>query len=259
MSEIIRKLNDRNVIKISHELNYARYNIGIIAMDIIYMLIAQIKREDIEFNEFNISVIELEKRLGRKLNRTSLKVASEELINESIIFTKLTNISHPWVNYFELDSKMGLIRIQLHTHLKKHLLNPNLYAIGNLNSIIALKSHYAKRLYMLFCQFGTMKKFTIGVKPIRTMLSTPESLTNVYANLKERVIEPCLFNINQLPDIKVKYSEIKTGRSITDFEFVVIKKVIEPKIKIYKKGVVSTQNWLEKKQAQEIAIDVEVA
>lgn len=259
MSEIIRKLNDRNVIKVSHDLNYARYNIGVIAMDIIYMLIAQIKREDLEFNEFNISVVELEKRLGRKLNRTSLKVASEELINEPIIFIKPTHVPHPWVNYFKLDSKMGLIRIQLHPHLKNHLLNPKLYAIGNLNSIIALKSHYAKRLYMLFCQFGAMKKFTIGIKPIRTMLSTPESLTKVYGNLKERVIEPSLHLINQLPDIKVKYCEIKTGRSITDFEFLVNKKAIEPKMKTYSKGTIAPQSWLDKKRAQEIAIDVEVA
>lgn len=260
MSEIIRKLNNRNVIKLSHALNYARYDLGIVALDIIYMLIAQIKNEDTSFNEFNISVAELEKRMGRKLNRASLKKAKEELISEPIVFTKQNkNEPFPWIKFFELDVRLGLVRIELHPNLKEHLITPKLYAIGNLESVLALKSHYAKRLYMLCAQFSAMKKFTIGIKPLRDMLSTAESITRVYGNFKERVLETSIRIINESPDIKVKYSEIKTGRSITDLEFVVIKKRPEVKPKMYKKGVVAAESWLQRQTMSDDAIDVEVA
>jgi len=80
MSETLYKLNNRNTIKLSHALNYASYSLGIVALDIVFMLIAQIKSEDEALNSYHINVIDLENRLGRQINRNSLKkiLASEK-------------------------------------------------------------------------------------------------------------------------------------------------------------------------------------
>ena len=51
MADIIGDLNNRKVVRMSHALNFARYDISIVALDIVYALIAEIKRdaEDLKF------------------------------------------------------------------------------------------------------------------------------------------------------------------------------------------------------------------
>ncbi|MDD4950494.1 replication initiation protein [Sulfuricurvum sp.] len=259
MSEIIRKFNKRNVIKLSHALNYAHYNVGIVALDIIYTLIAQITNEDTSLNSYQVSIVQLEQRFGRKLNRKSLENAKQELISEPILFAKSNNEDpYPWVEKFELNSRKGSIEIKLHPNLTEHLIKPKLYAMGNLESILAIKSIYTKRIYMLCSQFVAGRKFSIGMKPLRNMLSTPSSLNNAYGNFKERVLVPAIKTINDSSDLKVKYDEIKTGRYITDLEIIVIKKDSKV-IRRLKSGVVGVENWLNGYQEREDFMDTEVA
>lgn len=260
MSETLYKLNNRNTIKLSHALNYASYSFGIVALDIVFMLIAQIKNEDEALNTYHINVIDLENRLGRQLNRKSLKKAQTELLEQNIIFPK-SQSTEPfvWVERFEYDSKRGTIRIALHPNLAPHLIAPKLYTLGNLEVFLLLKSIYAKRLYMLCSQFATMKKFTISVQALRMMLQTPESLS-VYANFKERVILPSTEAINEFSDIHVRFHEVKTGRTITDYEVFVYKKPIHrhsSKLTGHK-GVDAVNEWLDGDRPKNNVIDAEI-
>ncbi len=250
MQETIHKLNNRNVIKISHELNYARFNLGIISLDIVYALIAQIKNEDTALNCYHISITELEKVLGRKLNRLSLKRAQEELLNEPIIFGKQKNQEpFPWVKTFELNSRMGTIHIELHPKLTEHLIALEQYAKGDLAEILLLKSQYAKRIYMVCSQFVTMRKFSISLGVLRNMLKLPLSMEVSHGNFKARVLEPAVASIRQATSIRASYSEIKIGNRITDLEFVIYKPIKEKefKIKTYSKvksGITAVNDWL---------------
>lgn len=262
MNEIIRKLNNRNIIKLSHALNMAQYDLGIVALDIVYTLVAQIKNEDKVLNTFQISVTELERRIGRKLNRKSLKKAQEELNTTLIRFPKSDNNDpFPWVEIFELDTKVGAIWIKLNTKLEEHLLNPKLFVMSNLDDVLSIKSQYVKRMYLLCSQFAAMKKFSIGIKPLNTMLSTPGSLAKSYGNFKERVLTPAFEIINNSGDMKIAYAEYKTGRFITDLQITVHKKEKEPKTSPHrkiKKGVLSVEKWLERKKSQNSVIDAEI-
>lgn len=261
MSETLYRLNNRNTIKLSHSLNYASYSLGIVALDIVFMLIAQIKNEDETLNTYHINVIDLENRLSRQINRKSLKKAQTELLEQNIIFPKSQSTEpFAWVERFEYDSKRGTIRIALHPNLTSHLIAPKLYALGNFEAFLQLKSIYAKRLYLLCSQFATMKKFTISIQALRIMLQTPESLSAVYANFKERVILPSTEAINEFSDIHVRFHEVKTGRTITDYEVFVYKKPIHRHSSkpTGHKGVDAVNSWLDGDRSKNNAIDAEI-
>lgn len=261
MSETLYKLNNRNTIKVSHALNYASYSLGIVALDIVFMLIAQIKSEDEALNTYHINVIDLENRLGRQINRNSLKKAQIELLEQNIVFSK-SQSTEPfvWVEKFEYDSKRGTICIALHPNLTPHLIAPKLYTLGNFEAFLLLKSIYAKRLYMLCSQFTTMKKFTISLYALRQMLQTPESLSLVYANFKERVMLPSTEAINEFSDIHVRFHEIKTGRTVSDFEVHVYKKPTHRHTSkpTGHKGIDAANEWLEQNRSKNDAIDAEI-
>jgi plasmid replication initiation protein len=261
MSETLYKLNNRNTIKLSHALNYASYSLGIVALDIVFMLIAQIKNEDEALNTYHINVIDLENRLGRQINRNSLKKAQIELLEQNIVFPK-SQSTEPfvWVEKFEYDSKRGTLRIALHPNLAPHLIAPKLYTMANLEAFLLLKSIYAKRLYMLCSQFITMKKFTITLYALRQMLQTPESLSLVYANFKERVILPSTEAINEFSDIHVRFHEIKTGRTISDFEVHVYKKPTHRHTSKPSghKGIDAVNEWLNSEHSKIQVIDAEI-
>jgi plasmid replication initiation protein len=261
MSEIIYKLNNRNNIKVSHALNTAHYNLGIVAQDILYALIAQIKNEDEELKTYHIGITDLENRLGRKLNRQSLKRAVQELLSEPIRFYKDENTEpFVWVKTFELNSRLGSIKIELHPQLKEHLIGLERFSMGNLESVLRLKSQYAKRLYMICAQYVTMKKFTIGIKALNDMFATPESVASAYGNFKERVIVPSVNTINEVSDTHVRFHEIKTGRFITDYEiFVYRKTTIKPKAPANNSGTTAVNEWLQSSEEDESVIDTEVA
>lgn len=260
MSETLYRLNNRNTIKLSHALNYASYSLGIVALDIVFMLIAQIKNEDEALNTYHINVIDLENRLGRQLNRKSLKKAQTELLEQSIVFPKSQSYEPcSWVERFEYDSKRGIIRIALHPNLTPHLINPKLFALGNFEAFLQLKSIYAKRLYLLCSQFATMKKFTVSLYALRQMLQTPESLS-VYANFKERVVLPSTEAINEYSDIHVRFHEVKTGRTITDYEVFVYKKPIHRHSSKPSghKGIDAVNEWLDSDRPKNNVIDAEI-
>lgn len=261
MSETLYRLNNRNTIKLSHALNYASYSLGIVALDIVFMLIAQIKNEDEALNTYHINVIDLENRLGRQINRKSLKKAQTELLEQNIVFPK-SQSTEPclWVEKFEYDSKRGTIRIALHSNLTQHLIAPKLYALGNLEAFLQLKSIYAKRLYLLCSQFATMKKFTVSLNALRQMLQTPESLSAVYANFKERVILPSTEAINEYSDIHVRFHEVKTGRTITDYEVFVYKQPIHHHSSKPSghKGIDAVNEWLGGDRPKNNVIDAEI-
>ncbi len=256
-TNITRKLNGRKVIKISHELNLSSYSFGIISMDILFTAIAQIADEDKELKEYLISISELERKIGRKLNRVSLQNTYEELKMGEV---EIKGKTFKWFEKIEISSEQGYIRFQLNNELSKHLIAPSFFVIASLESFLKLKSYYSKRIYLVSSQFARMRKFNISIDRLKNMMMVPDSL-NQYSNFKERVIKLALKQINEYSDISLKIEELKIGRFVKDLEIIVTKaelvKVQKVKInknqdtvqvgeRTIKRGVLAVENWLER-------------
>jgi len=233
------ELNNRNIFKHSHSINFSKHTLSSLSLDIFYTIISQIKNEDKSLNEYVISIKDLEKRIKgehyeKRFNRKNLTKAADELMSQKIkIMNNTEEIQFHWFDKAIVNKEEHFIYLKMNEDLKEHLLNLEKYVKGDLRSFLSLRSKYSKRIYTIACQYLKMKKVTIKLSDLHDSLELKETFINKYSNFKTRVLEQAKKDINELTDIEMSYKEIKTGRSITEIEFLFLKKdknIIEAEI-----------------------------
>jgi len=218
-------LSNRTIVKQSYELNNARYSLTALETDIIMRMIAEIKMEDEDFKMYRFKVTEIEKNLGRRLDRKSLKELALNLRKKNLSIKKTTGfLVTGWVSSFEYFSKTGEIELCFDPKLKPYLLKLQSHFVKtDIQQIFKLPSEYSKRLYMIFKQRENICSFKISVIELQKMLEVPKSLL-LYGNLKAKVISFGIEQINEKTDLEIEFKEIKTGRAVTSLEFTIKKK-----------------------------------
>lgn len=84
-------------------------------------------------------------------------------------------------------------------------------------------SAYALRFYELFMQWGSTGYREIEISHLRKMMMIEDKYPDV-KNLRVRVIEPAIKQINEKTNLDVKFQNIKSGAKITHFCFRFTKK-----------------------------------
>ena len=220
-------MTNRNLIKQSYELNNARYRLNSVEMDIILKMISEIKNEDEDFKSYKFSRFEIEKKLGKTLNKESLKKTAKNLLSKPLMIEEDRGwVAFNWVSHFRYYSDTSEIEISFHPDLKPYLMHlKNNFVLTDLRELLKLTSEYAKRLYMLFKQWiGMTQDKIIEVSELQEMFQIPKSLKR-YADFKSKLIEPSLKQINEKTDLKVTYEAIKTGRRVTHLKFSISKQI----------------------------------
>ena len=243
-------LNLSNDIRISHEINEAVFNLSAMSLDLLCMILAQIKKEDNEFKFYKLGVSTIEKRINRKLNRDSFKKSIQELESATL---DISNESIKWFEIFNFESSHGILEIKLNEQLKPYLLNiKNKFVLAQLDSILNLNGYYSKRFYLLIAQYKENQKCKYDLIKLHKILSTPNSLQKLYSNFKSRVLDFSINEINQNTELKVEYKENKIGKSVNSLDFR-IPKVDKSKVELIgndfkevkkNKGISAVEDWL---------------
>jgi len=97
--------------------------------------------------------------------------------------------------------------------------------------IIPMKSKYGMRLYELCMSWmGTEREFTI--EEFRKLFGV-ENKYKTLKNLKARVLNPALKDIQNHTDLKVQFGQVKSGREVVAFQFAITKRATRsPRISI---------------------------
>lgn len=98
--------------------------------------------------------------------------------------------------------------------------------------VLRLKKDYSLDFYHLAKKHQTMGGFQITLNELFEQLGLPESYQDL-SNLKKRVIKPSLDEITANTDIDLSYENVKRGRSVVGFKFIVKEK---PKPKVIETG-----------------------
>lgn len=218
-------LSNRNIVKQSYELNNARYSLSSVETDIIMRMIAEVKNEDEDFKPYRFKVSELEKKIGKQLDRRNLKTLAVELRRKNLTIDKGKDgfLVTGWVSSFEYFAKTGEMELCFDPKLKPYLLKlQSHFAQSDIRQILQLSSEYAKRIYTIFKQWEKLGKYTVEVSQWQKILEVPKSLL-IYNRFKEKVLEIAKEQINKSTDLRVEYIEIKTGRKITHLEWTIKK------------------------------------
>lgn len=218
-------LSNRNIVKQSYELNNARYSLTAVETDIIMRMIAEVKNEDEDFKPYRFKVTELEKKMGKQLDRRSLKTIALELRRKNLTIDKGKEgfLVTGWVSSFEYFAKTGEMELCFDPKLKPYLLKlQSHFAQADIRQIFQLSSEYAKRIYTIFKQWQQVGKYTVEVAEWQKILEVPKTQLQ-YGQFKLKVLEVAKEQINKNTDLHVEYKEIKTGRKITHLEWTIKK------------------------------------
>ncbi|MEG1234729.1 MAG: replication initiation protein RepM, partial [Acinetobacter sp.] len=141
----------------------------------------------------------------------------------------LAKVTSRWVSEIAYIDNAGCVElifapaiIPLITRLEKHFTSYELEQVSNLTSA------YSVRLYeILIAWRSTGKTPIIDLAELRTQIGVLADEYSKVADLKKRVIEPSIKQINEHTDIRVTYEQHKNGRNITGLSFN-FKQIVKP-------------------------------
>jgi plasmid replication initiation protein len=225
------KLSRFRVTK-GNKLIEAKYSRGLIETRIVDACVAKIDKAcDLTPERFfEISAAELFDLHNEEMDVTDihrqLKIAAENLSKQQLKIPA----TNTWINWFSSVSSPegeGKIILRFSVDIK-----PYLFAIESnftsypLKNTLLFKGSYSHRIYEFLRQWLSFGNKEFSIDELKDRLELDNEYERI-DNLKQRVIDPSLEEINQHSDIWVKYSQRKTGRKVTHFLFTFGKKETE--------------------------------
>ncbi len=119
----------------------------------------------------------------------------------------------------EVNVKNGEITFALPPSIKNALLNPRMYARINLAITRGLSSKYALALYEMARDYIAVTIPRMTLKTFRKLMGVEDSLYVNFPDLRRRVIEPAMKEINTKTDLRIEIEYIKDGRKILGIQF----------------------------------------
>ncbi|AJE23482.1 RepB family plasmid replication initiator protein [Azotobacter chroococcum] len=221
---------DLQVVKSNHIIS-ASYRLSVIEQRIILCCIAQVCRDETITDEvlYSVRASDLAELCGTDMRRAyrDLAEAAERLYERriTILFEpdgkpraarkRLTR----WVqdvDYIEgegrIELRFGKTILPFLTGLTEHFTRYQLSAVARMTSAHAI------RLFELLAQYGSVGEREISLEQLQEWLQL-EGNYSMFADLKRRVIEPAVAQVNEHSPLAVKWEQRKTGRKVTHLVF----------------------------------------
>jgi len=213
-------MKNRNIIKQDYKLVNAKYKLNTSEIKFIMTAIAQIDTDDKEFQEYEIKVSELEKKLQVKQNETYLKQFAKKIQSKPLeIPTSEGWIIANWFADIEYIRGQAKFKVTISEKLKPYLMElKKRFVKYNLRYILPLTSSYSIRLYQLLKEYEKLTKRTFTVEELQDLLQVPKSL-KIYNRFKEKVLKVAEKELIEHCDIFFEFEEIKQGRRVNEILF----------------------------------------
>lgn len=127
-----------------------------------------------------------------------------------------------WVGYAKYDKGEGTVTLGFCPEIAPYLtLIHNEFTRFKLKHIGNIGSYYGLRLYELCAQFRKGGKRTIALDKLREMLDLGDKYSSI-KDLRRRVLDPALAEINKHTDLRVVMTPERKGRKVVGFHFDIV-------------------------------------
>lgn len=214
----------------------ARYDYTACQLDLLFFLLSKLRREDKPNQEYQIHMNEVVAMTGREWHYKQLREATESM--GSRMFEVETDQSYTQLWMFqkvEYVKGQGYLRIRLSEDIRPYLFElKNNFTSYQLFSALKISSKYAKRIYQLASQWkdiGETKTYELDELKLMLKLKdpkgkVPEQFQRI-SDLKAKVLDIAVRQINENTELKIGYTLLKQGRSFHAVRFYVTRQ--EPK------------------------------
>ena len=196
--------------------------------------IMQIKYDDKELKPYVITIGDLSDLLGVSSSNVyrDIDEITDDIINNPVFIksgsgSKMKWIKIPWVSKCEYQADIG-VALKLNDELKPLLLNlKEKYTQYTLDNILTMKSVYAIRIFEMMQEKLLAKalpkkgvKIEMSIEQIRECCDCIDKY-KMFSNLKKRVIDAAVNEINRVTLYHIEYDYIKQGRAVIGICFYV--------------------------------------
>ena len=204
-------------------LTVARYEMSEAEKNLLYMVVANVRKDDPPTKMYQVSVKEMAEVTGQtELKFETYKQATRKLMTR-VFETTLPNgnlLQATFVASAEYKKGTGIIEIELSQKVRPFYIDLNQrYTKIQLAAAISLNSAYAKRIYELLCMYKNMKDKTFrrDLVELKTMLNIVEPKTGkdkypIWTQFKRDVLDIATGEINGHTDITFTYKPIFGNR-----------------------------------------------
>lgn len=227
-SHELMKYRNNKVVKSNILIQKSRHHFSVQQQKALLFLISQLKPEQDEFEWQTFDIIEFCEvcGIGTDGGKTyrDLKESLQGLRDKSMWLTLAdgTQSLVGWLNKVQIRPKSGKIAVRFDEEMKPLLLElQERYTQFELKYTLAMRSKYAVRLYEILKSYAEMAKD----EPIEFTLERFKALVgaeyNLWYDLKRKVVEVAIKEINEFSDLFVTYEAKKKGRAYTKISFTI--------------------------------------
>ncbi|WP_052714303.1 replication initiation protein [Paenibacillus dauci] len=222
-------MRKNSLVTKSNNLIETPLNLGVVELRIIFVLISTISPNDEEFKPYRFKISDFAKLIGVKNKNVYQQIKDYTYSLMSQPFYVHDNLQVTWLASAEYFPGEGMIEVEFSPKLKPYLLQlKEKFTTYRLQDIIKLKSAYAMRIYELLKQYERIGTRTFTIQRLKELLGVEDQYP-VYSDFKKRVIVKAQEEINKHTDIKIDYTEIKSGRKVSEVKFTITSKTPDKK------------------------------
>ena len=182
--------------------------------------------------EYEFDIWEYAKICGLESDGGMLYQTTKNLLKGlmiKIMYIELSNGDEDMITWFtrvRTNKRSGKAIVEINKYLVPYLFDlQNDYTIFDLLNILAMKSQYSIRIYELMRSHTYQKTVVYDTARLKKMLMIDDSKAYVrFNNVKQRILEPAMAEINKYTDLAVSYEPITKGRKVVKIQFIIKKK-----------------------------------
>ena len=223
MAQITKGRKDRYISK-GNDLIEAKRSMHLTTRErrLVAYMVSCITPYDADFKEYTFPIEDFiqffaitDKNAAQEYHRIARGILSKPFIVENKEETFQAN----WLSSVAYKKKEKKFAFTFDPKLKRYLVQlKSFYTQYQMINLIHMENCYSESIYELLKQYERIGRRTIEIVDLRRMLGL-EKKYPLYSNLRVKVLEPALEEVNKYSDITVSYDEKKNGRKIEALSF----------------------------------------
>lgn len=221
---------DSALVYKSNALIEASYRLSIYEQRIILGCIAQVRRDEPLTDQrlYTVSAQQIANMTGTQLGTTyqNLKAAAERLFRREVTLHEAPNGEGGakvrltrWVQEVVYQKDQGTIALRFSQPMVPYLSQlTEQFTRYALTDVARMDSAHAIRLYELLCQWRDTGRREVSIEWLRDAFQLDDKYPAI-KDLKKRVIQPSIEQINEQSPLWVKWEQRKTGRRVSHLVF----------------------------------------
>lgn len=231
-------IDARNYVVQANTLIGGKQALKLNSAKLIRSAIMQVVRDDEELKPYIITVNELSELLNVSMSNIYRDIddMTDDIISNPVFVREVEDgrtmgfIKIPWVTKCEYKADVG-VAIKLNEELKPFLINlKEHYTQYTLGEVLAMRSVYAIRIFEILqskIMSGNVPKngahVIVSIQELRECCDCEDKYT-AFGDLKKRVIDRAVSEINRVTYFDLTFSYQKNGRSVVAIDFFIASK-----------------------------------